>query len=141
MTGAIEMGMAEADNGFVEILVSGTVTIHIRVVFAILFIRDGICIGAQLDKSKGDTGPGEGMPHFLSADEGIDIPGKWFNLLRILGGCRPQQDHPKEGKGKKVHDQNVFTAEDSVVLPGWIIQESITYKKGGTTQEAKSRWR
>ena len=72
MAGAVEMGMAEANDGVVEILVTGAIAVNIRVVFAILLIRNGVGIGAELHKPERDTGAGEGMAHLLGANEGVD---------------------------------------------------------------------
>ncbi len=76
MSGSIEMGMAETHDGFVKVLVAGAIAVNIRVVFSILFIGNGIGVGAELHETERDASARKSMAHLLGADEWIHIPGK-----------------------------------------------------------------
>jgi len=84
MSCTAEMGMAETNNGFIVVLITGTIAVNIRVVFPVLFVRDGIGIRTKLYHPERDTGPGKSMPHFLGADERIYIAYKFFRLRNRL---------------------------------------------------------
>ncbi len=84
MARAAEMGMAETHDGFIVVLIAGTIAVNIRIVLSILFVRDGIGVGTKLHHPERDTGSGKSMSHLLRSDKRIDITYKFFRLRNRL---------------------------------------------------------
>jgi len=69
------MGVAEANNGIVFVLVAGAVFIHFSVIGVVfrIPIANGIGIRGELYHSEGHCSTGEGMAHALGTDKRIYI--------------------------------------------------------------------
>src|SRR5690606_7892602 len=68
-----EMRMTKTNNGWIIVLITCTVFIYITRILSVDRIRDGIGFGAQLYRSKRNSCPRKGMPHFCSSDQWFDI--------------------------------------------------------------------
>ena len=68
-----EMGVAEAHDAAVAVLITGTVVIDTRLINPVDVVRNGIGVGTQLHKAVGETGSGKGVPHTVGADKNIDM--------------------------------------------------------------------
>ena len=66
------MGMAEADNGAVLVLIAGAILIHTRLILTVDVVRYRIRIGAELHDAKRGTCARKSMPHAIGADNRID---------------------------------------------------------------------
>ena len=93
MAGAAEMRMAEAYDGRVAVLVSGTVFIHEGLILAVHVVRDRVVVRAELYDAEGCAGPREGMAHAVGADDGVDI------VDGALGGRRDRR-HGQHQRGE-----------------------------------------
>ena len=70
---AAEVGVAEAHDGAVLVLVAGAVFIHARLVLAVDVVRDSVGVGAELHDAEGRAGSWEGVAHAVGADDGVDV--------------------------------------------------------------------
>ena len=88
---ATEVGVAEAHDGAVLVLVAGAVLIHAWLVLAIDVVRDGVGVGAELHDAEGRAGPRKGMPHAVGADDGVDVgnvvAGRGFHGIGFFGAA------------------------------------------------------
>src|SRR5690606_1372648 len=93
MPGTAEMGVAEAYNAFIFVLIAGTVTINVFVVFAVDLIHQGVGLRTELHSAKRNRGAWKSMAHFGRTDQRIDVfPGL---LLRVE---KRDRKHQNEGK-------------------------------------------
>ena len=76
---AAEVGMAEAHDGAVFVLITGAVFIHPRLVHTIDVMWHSVSVGAELHDAERRTSPREGMSHTVGTDDGIDV-------LDVIGG-------------------------------------------------------
>ena len=74
VAGAVEVGVREADDGPIAVLVARTVTIRCRVVALAEAVGNQLGLGTELHEAEGSRRARKGVPHFVGADEGIDIP-------------------------------------------------------------------
>ena len=70
---AAEMGVAEAHDAAVAVLIAGTVVIDTRLINPVDVVGNGVGVGTQLHKAVGETGTGKGVPHTVGADKNIDM--------------------------------------------------------------------
>ena len=80
MARAAEVGVAEADDGAVFVLIASAVLIHSRLVNAINVMRHSVGVGAELHDAEGRASSGECVPHAVRPDDGVDV-------LQIVGGA------------------------------------------------------
>ena len=71
MPRSAEVGMAEADDGTVFMLVAGTVFIHARLIDTVDVMRNGIGIRTYLYDTKRSAGAGKCMSHPVCSDDRI----------------------------------------------------------------------
>ena len=76
---ATEMGMAEAHNGAVFVLITSTILIHSRLINAVDVVRHGVSVWTELHNAERRTCSWEGMSHAVRPDDGVDV-------LDIIGG-------------------------------------------------------
>ena len=72
MPRAAEVRMTETDDAAILILIAGAILVGAGLVFPVDVVRDGVRIRTELDQSEGNAGPGKGMSHPVSPDDGID---------------------------------------------------------------------
>ena len=75
VAGAAEVGVAEAHDGLVAVLVAGAVVIDARLVTAVDVVGDGVRVGTHLHAPEGVARAGEGMPHAVGPDHRVNILG------------------------------------------------------------------
>ena len=80
VAGAAEVGVREADDGFILVLVAGAVLVHLGVVLAVLLVADGIGIGGELHHTKRHRGPRKRVPHPLGTHQRVRV------LHQVFGG-------------------------------------------------------
>ncbi len=73
VAGSAEVGVAEADDGTVFMLVTSTILIYSRLINAIDVVRHSVGIGTELHDAERRAGSGEGVPHAVGADDGVDV--------------------------------------------------------------------
>ena len=84
MPRSAEMGMAEADDGTVFMLVAGTVFIRARLINSIDVMRNGIGVRTYLYNAKRSTSTGECMSHPVCSDD-------WVYQISLL--CHNRYGH------------------------------------------------
>ena len=82
MARTAKVGMTEAHDGIVGMLIPSTVLVNASLIMTINAVRNGVGIGRQLHDAKGGTGSWEGVSHSLGADEGVHEIGS-----QGLGSC------------------------------------------------------
>lgn len=80
MACAAEVGVTEADDGAVLVLIASAVLIHSRLVNTVDVVRHSVGVRTELHDAEGRTSPGESMPHAVRPDDGVDV-------LQIVGGA------------------------------------------------------
>ena len=90
VAGAAEVGVAEADDRRIFVLVSRTVFVCARLVDSVDVVRDGVRVGTQRNDSVRYAGTGENVSHFVGADDRVDLVYR-AALLGRQGGCARQQ--------------------------------------------------
>ena len=73
MARAAKVGMAEAHDGAVFVLIASAIFIHPRLINTIDVVRHSVGVGTELHDAERCTGPREGMPHAVCPDDGVDI--------------------------------------------------------------------
>ncbi len=91
MSRTAKVRVAETYDGFIPILVAGTILIRILLISAIHIVRNCVCVRTQLYPSKRSTSTGESMSHPVCPDNRIHV------ICRLLGyggqGCRRHSHH------------------------------------------------
>ena len=82
MSRTAEVGVAEADDGCVVVLVAGAVFVNLLLVCAVDVVRDGVRIGAELHDTEGCARSGEGVSHTVSTNHRIHVIHRPFCWLR-----------------------------------------------------------
>ena len=91
MARAAEVGVAEADDGAVSVLIASAILINARLILPINIMRHSVGVGAELHDAKRRTSARESMPHAIRPDDGVDVleiigsavvpdNGRWFFL-------------------------------------------------------------
>lgn len=83
VAGAAEVGVTEAHDGLVAILVAGAVVIDARLVLSVDIVGDGVRVGTHLHAPKGVARAGESVPHAVGPDHRVNILG--IIALRVSG--------------------------------------------------------
>ena len=83
-----EMGVAEAHDTAVAVLVAGAVVIHSWLIHPIDVVGDGVGVGTQLHKAVREAGSGEGVPHAVGADKHVNPATLVRTLLSFLSHKR-----------------------------------------------------
>ena len=83
MAGAAEVGVAEAHDGAVFVLIASAVLINSWLVNTVDVVRHGVGVGAELHDAEGRTSPWKGMPHAICPDDGIDILDVVGNVVAV----------------------------------------------------------
>ena len=88
---AAEVGVAEADDGAVSVLIASAILINARLILSINIVWHSVGVGAELHDAKRCTSPWECVPHAVRPDDGVDVlqivdgavvpdTGRWFFL-------------------------------------------------------------
>jgi len=85
------VGVAEAHDGRVAVLVTGAVVIDARLVAAVDIVGDGVRVGTHLHAPERIACAGEGVPHAIGPDHRVDILG----IIALRGSG----NHGKEDYG------------------------------------------
>ena len=91
MARAAEVGVTEAHDGAVSVLITSAVLIHSRLVNAINVMRHSVGVGAELHDAERRASSRKGVPHAVCSDDGVDVlqivdgavvpdNGRWFFL-------------------------------------------------------------
>ena len=88
-TRSTEMRMAETDDAAVPVLVSSTVFVGSRLVYAGDVVRNGIRVRTQLHGTVGVAGAGKGVSHAVGADQGVYIR---CAALSVYGNTQTHDD-------------------------------------------------
>ena len=72
---AAEVGVAEAHDGLVAVLVAGAVVIDARLVAAVDIVGDGVRVGTHLHAPEGVARAREGVSHAVGPDHRVNILG------------------------------------------------------------------
>ena len=75
MAGAAEVGVAEAHDGLVAVLVAGAVVIDARLILSIDIVGDGVRVGTHLHAPEGVACARKGVPHAVGPDHRVNILG------------------------------------------------------------------
>ena len=91
MSRTAEVGVTETYDGFIPILVTGTIFIRILLISSIHIMWNCVCVRTQLYPSERGASTGEGMPHSVCPDNRIYII---YRLLSYGGqGYRRHSHH------------------------------------------------
>ena len=82
------MRVAETDDGAVFMLITSAVLIYPRLVYAINIVWHGVGVGTQLHDAEGCASPGEGVPHAVGPDDGVDV----LDVIRDIVGVSVPAD-------------------------------------------------
>ncbi len=124
VAGATEMGVAEAHDAAVAVLVTGTVVVDTWLVHPIDVVRYCVSVGTQLHEAIRETGSGEGVPHTVGADKDVDIlqgAGAGGCLctaaVRKAKGHHCQRGRCKEGERGLFHFKAFFSSCKDTQIP------------------------
>ena len=99
MPRAAEMGMAEAHDGTVFVLIASAILIYPRLVNAVDVVWHSVGVGTELHNTERRTSTREGMSHAVRPDDGVDIldviGDGFFNNGRLLCAAIAKQAENK----------------------------------------------
>ena len=93
---ATEMGVAEAHDAAVAVLVAGAVVVDARLINPIDVVGNGVRVRTQLHEAVRKTGTGKGVSHTVGADKHIhQSPFGGLSRTRTdIHTCQPAHAHP-----------------------------------------------